>query len=82
VRWLTVDEDNPGAARAALALPFLGADEKVATLAALPGTFSERGVLIVENLGSGNQVRIQMKSLTDATPSCDRFSYRIFDGNP
>jgi hypothetical protein len=76
------DKDNPGAARAALALPFLCDDEKVATLAASPGTFSERGVLIVENLGSGNQVRIQMKSLIDATPSCDRFSYRITHGKP
>ena len=76
------DKDNPGAARAALALPFLGAEEKVATLATLPGTFSERGVLIVKSLASGDQVRIQMTSLVDATPSCDRFSYRIFHGNP
>ena len=76
------DKDNPGAARAALALPFLGAEEKVATLATLPGTFSERGVLIVKSLASGDQVRIQMTSLVDATPSCDRFSYRIFQTNP
>ena len=76
------DKDNPGAARAALALPFLCDDQKVATLAALPGTFRVRGVLIVESLGSENQVRIQMTSLVDATPNCDRFSYRIIDGNP
>ena len=73
------DEDNPGAARPALALPFFGADEKVATLAALPGTFSERGVLIVESPGTEVQVRIQMNSLIDATPSCERFTYRITD---
>ena len=75
------NEDNPGAARPALALPFFGADEKVAALAALPGTFSERGVLIVESPDSETQVRIQMKSLIDATPSCERFSYRIDHGN-
>lgn len=74
------DEDNPGAARPALALPFFGADEKVATLMALPGTFSEQGVLIVESLASETQVRIQMKNLIDATPSCERFSYRIAHG--
>jgi len=71
------DEDNPSAARPALALPFFGADEKVATLAALPGTFSEQAVLIVESPGTETQVWIEMNSLIDATPSCERFSYRI-----
>jgi hypothetical protein len=71
------DEANPGVEQPALALPFFGADEKVATLAALPGTFSEGGVLIVESPGTEVQVRIEMNSLIDATPSCERFSYRI-----
>lgn len=71
------DEGNPGAARPALALPFFGADENVATLAAPPGTFSEGGVLIVESPGSDAQVRVQMKSLIDATPTCERFTYRV-----
>jgi hypothetical protein len=71
------DEGNPGAARPALALPFFGADEKVATLAAPPGTFSEGRVLIVDSPGSDARVRVQMKSLIDATPSCERFTYRV-----
>ena len=71
------DEDNPSAARPALALPFFGADETVATLAALPGTFSEQAVLIVERPGTEAQVWIEINSLIDATPSCERFSYRI-----
>jgi len=71
------DEANPGVEQPALALPFFGADEKVATLTALPGTFSERGVLMVESPGTEAQVRIQMNSLIDATPSCERFTYRI-----
>jgi hypothetical protein len=73
----TEDEDNPGAARPALALPFFGAGEKVASLVAPPGTFSEQGELIVESLNSEFQVRIEMTNLIDATPSCERFSYRI-----
>jgi len=71
------DEDNPSAARPALALPFFGADEKVAALAALPGTFSEQGVLIVESPDSETQVWIEMTDLVDVTPSCERFAYRI-----
>lgn len=71
------DEDNPSAARPALALPFFGADEKLSSLVARPGTFNEQGVLIVESPASETQVRIQMDSLIDATPSCERFSYRI-----
>jgi len=71
------DEDNPSAARPALALPFFGADEKVAALAALPGTFSEQGVLIVESPDRETQVWIEMTDLVDVTPSCERFSYRI-----
>jgi hypothetical protein len=71
------DEGNLGAARPALALPFFGADEKVATLAAPPGTFSEGRVLIVDSPGSDARVRVQMKSLIDATPSCERFTYRV-----
>jgi hypothetical protein len=75
------DEDNPDAARPALAMPFFGADEKVATLAALPGTFREQGVLIVQSLESDAQVRVQMNSLIDATPSCERFTYRVAPRN-
>ena len=75
------DEGNPGAARPALAIPFFGADEKVATLVAPPGTFHEQGVLIVESPGSESRVRVKMDSLIDATPSCERFTYRVFHGN-
>lgn len=74
-------ESNPGAARPALAMPFFGADEKVATLSALPGTFREGGVLIVERPDSDTRVRIQMNSLIDATPSCERFTYRVAPRN-
>ena len=71
------DEESLGAERRALALPYFGAAEKVATLIAPPGTFSERGELIVENTANKAQARIAMTSLIDATPSCERFSYRI-----
>ena len=76
------EEDNPSAARPALALPYFGADEKVATLAALPGTFSEQAVLIVESPDTETQVWIELNSLIDATPSCERFSYRIAPRKP
>jgi hypothetical protein len=69
------------AARPALAMSFFGADEKVATLAAPPGTFHERGVLIVESPGSEARVRVRMNSLIDATLSCERFTYRGTFGN-
>jgi hypothetical protein len=72
---------NPGAARAALAMPFFGADENVATLVAPPGTFREEGMLIVQSPDSETQVRVQMDSLIDATPSCERFTYRVAPGN-
>jgi hypothetical protein len=75
------DESNPNAARPALAIPFFGADEKVATLVAPPGTFREQGVLIVESPGSESRVRVRMDSLIDATPSCERFTYRAMLGN-
>jgi hypothetical protein len=71
------DEESLGAERKALALPYFGAAEKVATLIAPPGTFSEQGELIVENSANKAQARIEMTSLIDATPSCERFSYRI-----
>lgn len=70
-------ESNPDAARPALAMPFFGADEKAATLAALPGTYQEGGVLVVKCLETQAQVRVQMDSLIDATPSCERFTYRV-----
>lgn len=74
------DAGNAGAARPALAMPFFGADEKVATLVALPGTFREQGTLIVQSADSENQVTVQMNSLMDATPSCERFTYRVGPG--
>lgn len=74
-------ESKPGAARPALAMPFFGADEKVATLVALPGTFREGGVLVVQSSDGDAQVRVRMNSLIDATPSCERFTYRVTRGN-
>lgn len=75
------DASNTGAARPALAMPFFGADEKVATLVALPGTFREQGRLIVQSAESETQVTVQMDSLVDATPSCERFTYRFTKGS-